>query len=304
MTKKSKSSLVQMGDLSNEIDTILVPHEAFMIGMKELEKAMQFSPGRLEPMGLIIIGEPRSGKSRLIEAFKSKYPEKRAKVGLIKPVLVVSVPAVPTIKGLASEILRALGDQHWDIRETENQRTARLVKLLKDCGVQALALDEAQHFMDKGSTRTHYAVTNWLKMLMDETKGLIILSGLDTINHLLSGNEQLNGRFINSIKMPRFDWKVLESRDEFRRVLIAFKDGLESFELPEIGDEDIAFRFYEGTGGLIGYIIKILRQACYDACSENRLTISLQDIEVAWSRAVRPNSIKSTNPFSRDLKPC
>jgi len=76
-------------------------------------------------------------------------------------------------------------------------------------------IDEFQHFQDKGSRRIMHHVADWLKILVDDSKVALVVAGLSSCGAVISQNEQLAGRFLSPILMPRFDWKIDNHREEF-----------------------------------------------------------------------------------------
>ena len=167
-------------------------------------------------------------------------------------------------------------------------------------------IDEFQHFYDKGSHKVMHHVADWLKILADDSKVALIVAGLPSCQAVLDQNEQLSGRFLAPILMPRFDWKNETHREEFSGILGAFQESLgEHFDMPALDSLDMAFRCYCGTGGLIGYLAKFLRQAVWNAIDGKRRSISLEDLahahdESVWSKEGFANVI---SPFTRDFAP-
>ena len=211
----------------------------------------------MEPIGYALTGEFGSGKSRLVEQFSSAFPPYRDSEGRYTPILVAKVPAIPTIKGMSSILLDKLGDNNaHKLQETEIEKSNRLQVMLRECKVNALILDEFQHFADKNSRNIILHVSNWLKMIIDDARIMAVLVGLDYSREILLQNVQLARRFAANLELSRFDWNTESSREEFKAVLDAFARGMYPFSLPDLRSDEMAFKFYVGTGGLISYITK------------------------------------------------
>ena len=104
--------------------------------------------------------------------------------------------------------------------------------------------------------------------------------------------------------MPRFEWTRPEQREEFIAILEAFHESLRRyFDLPALHSDEMAFRFYCATGGLIGYLTKFLRQAVWNAMDAGADRITFEDLRRAHQEAVLmedgPGSTSS--PFARDF---
>jgi hypothetical protein len=119
---------------------------------------------------------------------------------------------------------------------------------------------------------------------------------------VINQNEQLRGRFLAPIYMSRFSWGNEDSQTEFIACLESFQNGLSRYDLPDFGSEEMAFRFYCATGGLIGYLAKILHQACLNAQMEDKLSITLEDFAKAYEESVWIDEVSPImNPFWKEF---
>jgi len=290
-----------MSKLSDVVDNTLVPHTAFETARTRLEQCFRNADSAMEPVCIAVVGESRTGKSRVLEECFTKHPQRRESEGLVIPILRVKTPSKPTVKSVAELMLRGMSDPKFD-KGTENAKTARLQTLMQNTGTRMVMIDEFQHFYDKGSHKVMHHVADWLKILVDDSKVALVVAGLPSCSAVLDQNEQLSGRFVAPIRMPRFDWKIGVHREEFIGILGAFQETLGAhFDLPALDSEEMAFRCYCGTGGLIGYLTKFLRQAVWNAIDASRKEISLDDLNAAHEEAVwmRDGLREITNPFSR-----
>lgn len=84
--------------------------------------------------------------------------------------------------------------------------------------------------------------------------------------------------------------------------LHAFIKGLPRYTFPDFSSEIMAFSFYCATGGLIGYIAKLIHQACLNANIDGKTEISLEDLAQAFEEAVWIDSIFDIpNPFKVEI---
>lgn len=293
-----------MGSIRNLIEHTLVPHTAFMNASSRIEQCMRYAVDSPEPICLAIVGESRTGKSRVIEEHCAKFPRHRTEEGLIVPILNVMTPSKPTVKGMVEHMLQKMGDPRFD-RGTEIAKTIRLKRLMSNAGTIQIVLDEFQHFYDKGLRGVMHHMADWLKILVSDTKVALLVSGLPSCMAVLEQNEQLAGRFFAPVVMPRFDWQNTQHREEFIGILGAFQDSIGlHFDIPRLDHEEVAFRCYCASGGLMGYLINFLRQAVWNAIDANKKIITLDDLMVAhiasvWSSEETPNSL---SPFSRKFQ--
>jgi hypothetical protein len=288
-------------ELRKLVDSILIPHTAFQDSLRRLEQGFN-SIGGGAPIGYSVIGESGCGKTTLVNHFAALHMTKREQEGLKVPIMMVTTPAKPTIKGMASSMLASLGDPLSESRESENQKTLRLAKILKESGTRVIVIDEIQHLVGRYSNKVLYSVADWLKILLDEAGLMVVIVGLPHSNALLMQNEQFRRRFAGRIRLPRFDWEVEESRMEFCALLEAFQNALGPFSLPDLGNEEMAYRFFLATGGLTGYLVNVLRQVTWDAIDDNRKVIKLEHLEIAYEKAVWEEEEKTgPNPFTKKV---
>ena len=276
-----------MKDFSDVIGKILVSHTAFSDAVSQIESCFEYSTASNDPICIALVGESRTGKSRVLETCALNHPVERLEDGLIVPILRIKAPSKPTVKGMIEVMLDGLGapDSH---RGTENEKTRRLKILLTETQTHMVMIDEFQHFVDKGTKAVMHHVADWLKILVDDMKCALVVAGLPTCQAVIETNEQLGGRFLAPIQMPRFSWENVQHRREFRSILRSFDDELgKAYEIPKLYLDEMAFRFWCATGGLFGYLVKLLRSVVW-LCRVNgrKQIITLADLDVAHARSV------------------
>ncbi len=263
------------------IQETLVEHSGFVRAVERIEQGFKYAKGSANPICIALIGESRTGKSRVLDECLMHHPRTRTEDGLNVPILKVRTPSKPTVKGLVELLLESIGDPKC-CTGTENIKTSRLKKLMKDCGTQMVMIDEFQHFWDKGSRKVMHHVADWLKILVDDTNVALVVGGLHSCQAVLEQNEQLMGRFSAPIKMQRFEWLNNDLRTDFIAILGAYNESMqEHYDLPCLTNESMAFRFYCATGGLFGYLVKLLQCAVWNAIDQKTSVITLEDLAVA-----------------------
>lgn len=294
-----------MDDPVTLVDGILVYHPGFEEATRRIEQCYTFAHGASEPVCIALIGEARTGKSRVLETCLLNHPPRRLDDGMNVPIVLVKAPSKPTVKGLAEVMLEALRapDPTYG---TENERTRRLKTLMRGTQTQMLMIDEFQHFYDKGTKLIMHHVADWLKILVDDLRCALIVAGLPSCRAVIDQNEQLAGRFLAPVHLSRFRWNNNEEREDFKAILRSFYEALCShFQISELHAEQMAFRFYCATGGLIGFVAKLLRQAVRNAVSESRAYITLEHLDVAHGQSMwrEPGSDNVPRPFRSAFAP-
>ena len=279
-------------------EQVTIPHTAFATAAARLDHAYELALRGAEPDGLAIVGESRTGKTSVLEGFASKHTRTRRPDGLHIPVLRVVTPPTPSVKSLASTMLNSIGDPD-PYRGTESQMTHKLKTQIRATGVKVLLCDEFQHFWDRGKQKVMYQAADWLKVLIEQTGTTVVVAGLTSCLAVIEQNEQLMRRFSAPLRLERFQWDVAESRSQFTGILDAYHAELSNeYELPDLSNEAVAFRFYMATGGLIGLLAKLLRRAEQEAVLSERNRITLDDFDRAHKRAIWSHDADQLRPFA------
>jgi hypothetical protein len=82
------------------------------------------------------------------------------------------------------------------------------------------------------------------------------------------------------------------------------KEIAKQLEIPTLHSEQMAFRFYCSTGGLIGYLANLLKQTLRNADVEGRKVIRLDDFATAHMQSIWSSEYISAlpNPFERSFR--
>lgn len=256
-----------------------------------------------EPEGMLLEGSAGMGKTTLCKYYMRDFPERVEEERTIVPILMakVEVPASP--KSLVTSLLTALGDPFSD-RGTTVSQTLRLKRLMYECGVELVFLDEFQHFIDKDSKKVLQTISDWLKNLMDSTGKPIILVGMPYSHNILDaeGNEQLQRRFSMRVSLEPFDWDAVEERDDFRRFLQAVDEKLPLNEWSNLSDTNIAFLLYFASDGVVSKVMRLIRRAASMALDLSRERLDIDLFNVAYKECLAAADPNKENPFNEGVK--
>jgi len=304
-SKKSKaaSRSVRFGKLSvpqrlELVERVFIRYPRLKTLHKKIDFCRTYSKIAAEPECMLITGTQGAGKTTLLEWYAADFairelPEKR-----VVPILMVLVPSPATVKGLATEMLKAIGDPAAD-RGTISSITLRLRKFLDDCEVELIILDEFQHFDDRRSKAVLKIVSDWLKNLLNQTKVPIVLVGMPGCESVLDakGNEQLKRRFSNREQIEPFSWKPSDDNQEFRQLLKNIDEALPLLEDSNLADLATAFLIYKATDGVINYVMKLLRRAARLAIERGLKRIDHSVLSKAYEELLAKEFKQRPNPF-------
>lgn len=275
----------------------LVDHPYFK-GARDVLRSCYDSFGKTpDPRCVPILGPSGCGKSTAIDKFLKELHVESSESSQ-RPVLVVETPSNPTVKTLASAVLNTIGDPLYS-RGTEIQMTVRILGLLANLGTRLLVFDEMQNLIDRDSDKLNYKASDWLKSLINKSNIPTVIVGLERTEELFLVNEQLRRRFREAYVMKPFGWNNPDSNKN----LIGFLKVLQQ-KLPFSSDmmlysEEMAYRFYCATAGLVGYIMAIIREAENLARESGSTFINKDHLAKAYASSVCGNHLVNVNPFEK-----
>ncbi len=260
-----------------------------------------------EPPCLLFVGPTGAGKTTLIESYAARHPLELRPSGRRVPVLRARIPTPAGINTLTTVLLRALGDPRAP-RGTIGEKGDRLLHYLADCGVELLILDELQHFVDLESQRILYTVSNWLKDLIKESRVACVLVGLEgQAEQVVDTNPQLGRLFGDPRVLAPFVWDWTVGREatsaEFRTFLYHLEAQLPLRGAPWLHERDVAWRCWVATGGVVGYVMALVREATWIALTRNGEALTLDLLAEAFTERLAAERRGITNPFIGDPPP-
>jgi type II secretory pathway predicted ATPase ExeA len=266
-----------------------------------VEHCHQYSKIAAEPECLLITGLQGTGKTTLRRTYAGRHPRQATREGVSVPVLDAAIPVPATVKSLVSELLSSLGDPLPE-KGTVVTQTHRLKRLIRQCQVEMIVIDEFQHFIDRDSNVILTTVSNWLKDLLNETGVPMILIGMPYSEAVLRANAQLERRFAMRASLDPFGWNTAERQTEFRLFLNYLDERLPFTRRSSLADPETALRVLCATEGIIGYVMKLIRRAAGMAIDENRQCLDLSVLASAYDERLRGRTPDRANPFTCELE--
>lgn len=281
------------------IDDLLIMHPAFKRIMGDLEDLFDVERSVLNEHCILIVGESRLGKTRVLAEFIAKHLPKRTNECLLMPVVYVEVPQKPTIRSVAAQILGQYGERAGK-RDSADEILDAIVELGKNCGTVVICLDDMHHFVDQRGQTSQYELTEWLKRLAIRMRVALVISGLGRTEEAVKLNEQLYLRMDRKLSLNRFDWRKDPDRKQFGDIVDGICESLRtSFEVPA-AVSSAKFRWYVACTGRLGLLVKLVRRVVKLARKGKQKEIDFKLLHDAWARSTFDieSFAKAQHPFA------
>ncbi len=255
----------------------------------------------LEGAGMLLMGIPGLGKSSILASYCKHHLAERNDLESPErskePILLVSVPAEPTLKTLIQEILLASSFE-GSINGTVGELRQKLNELIHERGVELLILDEFQHFLREQAKSNTRGVVNHIKLMMDKHKLAVVMAGTPAGYRSIANYEELYQRFAQrQTRLTPFQISSEADLKAFGAYLKACTNFLERQEVKivPLSNKEMMVRLYVATRGIPRLIAMLLKMALADA--EPNETITRNDLARAYTKAPINPELKNFNPL-------
>ena len=280
---------------------LIVLHPRFRDAVGLLDRCHRGSQQGGEPVCGAVLGTSGVGKTSVVEHYCRLRPAQETDDGTRQPVLKVTLQPDVRPKGIAADLLLALGDPAWS-SGTVQTLTNRAVKLLQDCGVELIVMDEFHHLFDADRAKVMTKASQWLKVLIVNTGIPVVVCGMPEAEYVLSA-EHTERRFKERLTLRCFTWRTPQGQREFCAMLKKLDETLPLAELSGLAEPDLAGRFYLACRGVSDYLMTLVRGAAAEAILRKSECIELADLARIFQRKLAQQRVlaEQTNPFISEL---
>ena len=258
----------------------------------------------------LLVGPPQSGKTTIITSYSERRNTKEKLSADEIPVLVVSLRANISTKGLAQNILEKIGEYGYQTGAhsgSENMLLGRAYKLLGQAKVKLLILDEFHHIANIESRKAAWNVGETIKLFLIDGRCPVVLSGIEAAKTPFLENTQLSQRAEVPLELNRLDIGNPEDRDiflEFLKVYFAkVEDTAGMSNVIRMLNRETALCIHEVTQGVLGAASNLVKAAVCIALERGRNHLVTEDLAIAADRCFILTGIYSRNPFRDGYRP-
>lgn len=276
-------------------DVIAHPmHESCISSIASMHAARK-SNGKT-PRGMLITGLTGSGKSTIGKGYAEGYPRREEDERTVIPVLYVELPGQPSAKVIAERILNKMGDPYAE-RGGAEQKLHRVRRLLSECRVELVIIDEFNHITDNLDGRTRDIAADTLKNLMNESCVPFLFLGGPSCRGYFVKNQQLGRRCTPKVPLRPFGLTTDAERRDFQRLLKALEQRL-PFSQPSALVQVATVRpIWFASFGLIGQLTQLVAAALDFALKDGADTLTAEHLSRGFSGTIYTRCSPSRNPF-------
>lgn len=279
-------------------DEQYIPFPPFVAAMTAIEANLQMFRETGVATHMLVTGEAGTGKSSLCRWLAHQHPRRVLPERDVVELLITAIPPAASISSIASTMLQSLGDPHANAG-TVSQKTQRVITLSRGCGVEMLLFDETQHLQDRGATKTHYMVGDWLKHLIDELAVPSVLLGLPRLENVLQVNDQLRRRFSSRRRLAVGQSDTDSIETECLQLYLSLTSLI---DIPVLSHpysaQEMGVRLYYASDGRVAYIKKLLFAALRWALEQDLDVIDAPMLEKSFTDEIWWNGVGKLNPFN------
>lgn len=212
-----------------------------------------------------VVGESRTGKTMGCDAYRLRNkPKQEAGQPPIVPVAYIQIPQECGAKELFGVIMEHL--KYQVTKGTVAEIRDRTLRVLKGCGVEMLIVDEADRFKPKTFAE--------IRDIFDKLEIAVILVGTDRLDAVIKRDEQVYNRFRSCHRFGKM------SGEDFKKTVEIWEKQI--LKLPvasNLSSKIMLKTLGEATGGYIGLMDMILREAAIRALKKGLLHIDLETLK-------------------------
>jgi hypothetical protein len=276
---------------------LIILHPRFREAVDLLARCHLDSRQSREPNCGAILGASGVGKTSVVDHYLRQHPPEETDTCTRQPVLKVTLQPNASPKGIAADLLLALGDPAW-CRGTVQTLTSRAVKLLEHCGVELIVLDEFHHLFDIDQAKVMTKASQWLKVLIVNTRIPVVVCGMPEAEYVLSA-EHTERRFKHRMALHCFTWRTAQGRREFCGMLKKLDDTLPLTESSNLASAETAARCYLACRGVPDYLMTLIRGGLAEAVQQGNECIEVEDLARVYEQCLAQQRVltEQSNPF-------
>lgn len=249
--------------------------------VQDLLNDVQFlmdQPPQSRAAGLVIMGEPGNGKTKIAHAIMRRTASAVRKAGGAQElaVVMITMTGARDARTIFNRLLEALGAPNVSSMRVAD-REQLVLHLLRAARTRLVIIDEMQDVLSSTS-RQQSAALDTVKLLMNELAMPILALGIPSAAQAMQGDPHLNARF---------EYKALPlwADDEAARALLCTLESVIPLrKRSDLGSPAMAKVIVKKSGGVLARMIRLINRAAVFAIMSGKERIDIAMLEEAEKR--------------------
>ena len=223
---------------------------------------------------LTLFGDARSGKTKILRDYKSRFPtvvkglvDEEGDHADLMEVVLLRVPdtsvknflerLLAVLSNVGTDAVRGKGSRRFDIQED-------IFAVAKTVGLKLILLEETHQGFDRRKPTLATELAGVLKDLTNESRFSMVIAGTFEAQRLVDANEELAGRVLYEHELHPLQWEVASERAMFLEVIRELDEHLKENvfgRLSGFATEAFARPLLEASLGQIGHASRLLETA-------------------------------------------
>lgn len=235
-------------------------------------------PDSTRPPNILLVADTNNGKTTIVRRLAQLRPavDDPSQARASRPVVVIDAPPRPNEERLYNHLLESLGAV-YKLSTKVDHKLFKLRQLLEQIDMKVLVLDEMNNAL-ASSAQQQQEVLNTVKEIGNRLERPVILTGTFETLVAIRRDDQIQNRF-TPVTLPK--WQL--DRD-FLQLLASFESTLPLKHASGLASQVLAPMLLDMSGGLIGELSNLLKQAAEKAVTSGKEKIDRPLLmELGWN---------------------
>jgi len=264
-----------MSEALGQLGRAIVMHLQFGAAHDGILSLVRQSCASNVPFGATVIGPSGAGKSTLVAAIMRSM-QSTDLLGERPAALHLSVQATPSVGQLIGGMLTQLSFPPTIRPAKIYEQSEDLMRALKERRIKLLFINEGQHLTAGRRNKSSTTITDYLKLVVDETNIVVVVLALPVLGHLRDVNDQLHSR-----SPARFPLDAFRDDEHWVALLQGISKECSAVRLA-IVCEQFARATFKATHGLLRPLKQLLVGAVGNARSRGLTAVDARSLQESF----------------------
>ena len=286
------STLLEAANLAcKQIGQAVVMHDAFKRARDTIIELVELAEISGTPFGACVVGPSGIGKNTLISVLRQQVGS--ADLFGARPLsMSLSIQATPSVGQVIGAMLTQLSFPPTIRPAKVYEQSVDLVAAMKDQRVKLLFINEAHHLSEGGRRLSGKTITDYLKLVVDDTNIVVVMLGTASGGYLEQLNDQLFSRAPARCKLEAFP-----ANSAWAAILQGLAKECEAFDI-SAAHTQFDKQVHKATKGLLRPLKQLLMMSVRKAALRGLLAIDQQALFEAFD-VLFGDSGRVANPFAK-----